>query len=84
MDGKSRFGERLKGLREDQGWTLSEMAERCGLTRMAIHRIERGRSVPSWDTAVKLARLFGVSLDSFESDGVPSAEPAPRKRKGKP
>lgn len=59
------IGERLKGLRRAKGQTLDQLAERSGVSRAMISRIERGEASP---TAVLLSRLcvaLGQSLSVF-------------------
>jgi transcriptional regulator with XRE-family HTH domain len=36
------LGRRLRGRREDRGWTQAELADRCGLHRTFIGSVERG------------------------------------------
>ena len=58
------FGIRLKHLREQRGWTQQELADKAGVPRMTIWRIERSEHhYTRMDVAVKLARVLGVSLD---------------------
>ena len=58
------FGERLKLLREERGWSQRELAERSGVPYFTIYRCERGtHGEPRVSMAAKLARALGVSLD---------------------
>jgi len=58
------FGERLKRIREQCGWSPSELAERSGVPYETIYRVERGtHQEPRVSIAAKLARALGVSLD---------------------
>jgi|RhiMethySRZTD1v2_1073278.scaffolds.fasta_scaffold655966_3 transcriptional regulator with XRE-family HTH domain len=58
------FGERLKRIREQRGWSPSELAERSGVPYETIYRVERGtHQEPRVSIAAKLARALGVSLD---------------------
>jgi putative transcriptional regulator len=43
--------------------TQADLAAACGVTRQTIIAIEQGRFTPSLETAFKIARTFGVSLD---------------------
>lgn len=61
----SRLAERLRGEREARGWSLNDLAERSGVSRAMISRIERGEASP---TAVLLGRLsgaFGLTLSNL-------------------
>ena len=42
-EGLSRFGERVRQLREKAGWSQERLATACGLDRTYISGIERGR-----------------------------------------
>lgn len=52
------------------GLTQQELAERVGVTRQTILAIEKGRYNPSVALAIRLARVFGVSVEElFELEG---------------
>ena len=53
---------RLKRLRELKGVTLEELAERTGLTKSYLSKVERGVSMPSIATALKVADAFKVGV----------------------
>lgn len=55
--------ERVKQLREQCGWTQSELAKLLGITRSSVNAWELGISVPSTQYLVELASLFKVSTD---------------------
>jgi transcriptional regulator with XRE-family HTH domain len=77
----TRFGPRLRELREDRGWTQQELAEAAGLSRGAVRDFEQSRSVPSWDSVLKLAEALGVRCDVFQEPPTkkPPAKGRPRK-----
>lgn len=53
---------RLKRLRGLKGVTLEELAKRTGLTKSYLSKVERGVSVPSIATALKIADAFEVGV----------------------
>ena len=55
---------RLKVLRAECDWTQSDLADRVGVSRQTIHAIEKGNYVPSTVLALKIARVFGQSLEN--------------------
>jgi transcriptional regulator with XRE-family HTH domain len=70
---ESKFAKRLRKLRAERGWTQEHLARTADLTLAAVRKLERlsGKkaATPSWETAQKLARALGVSLDELAEDG---------------
>lgn len=56
-------GERIKELREQNGYTQSELAKKLRLSRSAVNAWEMGTSVPSTQFLVELSTLFNTSTD---------------------
>jgi transcriptional regulator with XRE-family HTH domain len=64
------FGTRLGDLRSGRGWTLEELAERTGLSKPFLSRLEGGERQASIAVVLTLARTYGVSLaEMFEPAG---------------
>lgn len=59
------LGEILQELRKDRGLTQAELAERLSISPLTISSYECGRSTPDDATKVRIAQIFGVSLDYF-------------------
>lgn len=58
------FGEKIKKLRTEKGWTQEQLAQKIGKRSRAIVRYERGESYPrSRETYHKLAELFSVDVN---------------------
>ena len=58
---------RYRRLRE---WTQEELGTRVGVTRQTIISIERGKYNPSVGLALKIAAVFGVTVEElFEIEG---------------
>jgi transcriptional regulator with XRE-family HTH domain len=57
-----RLGERVRGLRRERGWTIEILAERSGVSRAMISKLERGEKNPTLVVAAKVAEGLGVSL----------------------
>ncbi|MCI8295748.1 MAG: helix-turn-helix transcriptional regulator [Lachnospiraceae bacterium] len=57
------IADRIKSLREKQGFTQSTLAKRLCVTRSAVNAWEAGISTPSSPLLIELARLFHVSSD---------------------
>ena len=60
-----RLGERVRALRRERGWTLEILAERSGVSRAMISKLERGEKNPTLVVAAKVAEGLGVSLSQF-------------------
>ena len=56
---------RLQELRAERNWTQAQLAIEVGVSRQTINSIETGRFEPSLTLALKLARLFGTSVDTI-------------------
>jgi transcriptional regulator with XRE-family HTH domain len=64
---------RLKPLRKNHGWTLETLAERTGLTKSYLSKVERGVSVPSIAVAMKLAQALGVPTEDLFGETASAA-----------
>ena len=64
------FSERLRLLRTQAQMTQEELAAKLFVTRQAVSNYEQGIRYPSLDTLVRIAQLFGVSLDELLSTSV--------------
>jgi transcriptional regulator with XRE-family HTH domain len=60
-----RLGERVKELRGRRGLTLEALAERSGVSRAMISKLERGEKNPTLVVAAKLAEGLGVTLSQL-------------------
>ncbi|WP_417598806.1 helix-turn-helix domain-containing protein [Pararhodobacter oceanensis] len=68
---RAQFGRRLRALRRDRGWTLSELAERSGLAVSTLSKAERGLMSLTYDRMLQLARGIGVDMaELFTPDGT--------------
>lgn len=65
---KSRFGNTLRKLREDRGYSQEELAERAGLHRNYVGGVERGERNVALENIVKLAGALSVSPKELFAD----------------
>jgi putative transcriptional regulator len=56
---------RLRELRAAQGWSQAELAARLEVSRQTVNAIETGRYDPSLPLAFKIAKAFGLSIESI-------------------
>lgn len=57
------MGEKLCSLRIEKNLTQKQVADRIGLAISAVSSYESGSRYPTYDTLIKLARMFHVSTD---------------------
>lgn len=64
--------KRLRQLRKENKMTQSELASLLGITQQAVGRWEGGLSSPDPDTLLRLAEVFGVSVDNLLGRDLPT------------
>lgn len=57
---KNVVGEKIRALRKDAGLSQEVLAERCGIFRTYLSRIESGAANPSLVVLVTLAKALSV------------------------
>lgn len=60
-----RIGARIRLERENRGWSLTELAERSGVSRAMVHKIERGDSSPTAALLAKLSGAFSLTMSTL-------------------
>ena len=63
---RKRIGAMIASIRIKKGYTQDELAERSGLLRPHISRIENGRYSVGLDTLAAIADGLGVKIDFTE------------------
>jgi transcriptional regulator with XRE-family HTH domain len=61
----ARLAARLRAEREARGWPLAELAERSGVSRAMISRVERGEASPTASLLGRLSGAFGLTLSAL-------------------
>jgi transcriptional regulator with XRE-family HTH domain len=78
--GAGSLGQRIAALRVDRGWTQQQLADRLGISRVAVSHLETDLNTPSERTVALLAGLFrlephdlvaGTSYPTAKSDRLP-------------
>lgn len=75
--GKSLFpmNNRLRILRAECNWSQAELAKRLGVSRQTVNALEVGKYDPSLPLALKIAQLFGCSIETvFFADPIETSE----------
>jgi putative transcriptional regulator len=68
MRSKSRVKNRIRELRFQHGeMTQEELARQIGVARQTIIAVEQGRYCPSLESALRMAKVFGTSVDQVFS-----------------
>lgn len=68
--GKKGLGTDFKRLREKRGLSVAELADRSGLPRGSIYKIENENRMPQTDVALKLCHALGVELSSVTAGKI--------------
>ena len=71
------FRVRLRELREAAGFKSQQaFADAFGVAQSTVGNWEAGKREPNFETAIRLAQFFGVSVDSLLlGEKVPASEP---------
>ena len=72
-----KFRDNLLHLRQQRNMTQEQLAMLLGVSRQSVAKWESGQSTPEVDKLVKMADLFGCSLDEFVSGDLTTREVAP-------
>jgi transcriptional regulator with XRE-family HTH domain len=57
------FGERLKRLRQERGWSQAQLGLKLKIHQKQVSGYERGVHLPSAELLIRIAEIFNVSLD---------------------
>ncbi len=63
MSNELGIGSRITLLRKEKKWSQLELAKNINASREIISRYERNESLPSIDMIIKIADIFGVTVD---------------------
>lgn len=61
----SQVGARLRAIREHNGWTQKEFAERLGITPEQLSRYETGKMLPNVETLVDMKEVLHIIVDEL-------------------
>jgi transcriptional regulator with XRE-family HTH domain len=77
---------RLRKVREQRGVTLTDVAERTGISKSTLSRLENGQRKPSLELLLPLAEVYRVPLDDLvgaPESGDPRIRLRPRRVHGR-
>jgi transcriptional regulator with XRE-family HTH domain len=70
-----KIGREIRGLRKARGLTLSELAEKSGLSIGYLSLVERDRATPSINALHAISRALGVTISwFFDANAAPVEE----------
>jgi len=58
----------IKRLRLEKGWRQDDLARKLGVTPKTISFYELGERRPSRNSLIKLAQIFGITIDELVND----------------
>jgi DNA-binding XRE family transcriptional regulator/mannose-6-phosphate isomerase-like protein (cupin superfamily) len=71
----SALATSVRRLRESHGLSLQQLADRAGLAKTTLFKIESGRSNPTLETMLTLGEFFSVSIaELLGGDATPAIE----------
>jgi transcriptional regulator with XRE-family HTH domain len=79
-------GPRLRRVREQRGMTLTDAAQRTGISKSTLSRLENGQRRPSLELLLPLAQAYRVPLDDLvgaQEVGDPRIRLKPRRVNGR-
>jgi putative transcriptional regulator len=56
---------RLRVLRAERDWSQADLADHLGVSRQTANALESGKYAPSLPLAFKVAKLFGMPIESI-------------------
>jgi putative transcriptional regulator len=62
---KRKIGQRIVELREQRGWSQSDLARACNKDRQAIEKLESGKVNPTLYTLLEIANALEISLSKL-------------------
>ena len=59
------MNNRMRELREAQGWSQAVLGEQLEVSRQTVNALETGKYDPSLPLAFRIARLFGQPIEAI-------------------
>lgn len=67
-DIRVQFGDRIRALRQERGWTQVEMADFLAMDRSYLSEIENGKKDPSLTMLKVIAEGLSISISKLTAD----------------
>lgn len=59
------FGHRIKNRRTEKNLSIKDMEEFFGISRQALYNWEKGKSLPTYDNLLALAKFLELTVDEL-------------------
>ncbi len=76
------LAEKILSLRTERGMSQDDLAEKLEVSRQSVSKWETAQSTPDLDKIIKLADLFGTTVDQLVRDGERPPAPGAAGSKG--
>ena len=76
------LAEKILSLRTQRGMSQDDLAEKLEVSRQSVSKWETAQSTPDLDKIIKLANLFGVTVDELVREGEAPQPPEPPQPQG--
>ncbi len=67
----THIGTNIRRMRTERSWTQQELANKAGISRIALIHIEHSKANPSLETALSLGASLGVTLSRLLAPPMP-------------
>lgn len=78
------LAEKILSLRTARGMSQDDLAEKLEVSRQSVSKWETGQSTPDLDKIIRLADLFGVTVDELVREGEAPQPPEPSQPQEQP
>ena len=77
------LGAAVRAARRAAKVSQQGLAERAGMSRVSVARLEAGSSNPTWDTVLRVTSVLGMKLDAtWDPEAAPTrSSPLPKRRR---
>ncbi|MFB5250890.1 MULTISPECIES: helix-turn-helix transcriptional regulator [Bacillus cereus group] len=72
------YGERIRELRQQKGWTQAQLAEKLGKGVSTVRMWELGKNEPDRQTLINMSRLFDCSIDYIFINDIDESKNSPQ------
>ncbi len=64
----NKLADAIRDARETRGWTTEDLAQRAGVTRSTISKIELGQQQGSVQVVMRIAKALDIDLTSISKE----------------